>query len=148
MVRGRKQDIESDSAEDSVGIGKALRIYREERGMTQDEMAVILTKLFEQKTSLARAVVAQVESERMLLGDEKVARLESLLKVKPGKFILRRFAMELKRKGIAIPELRIETTPDEQKLLDMWSRKEYGSIIDFTLEAAKRESKQAKRKRK
>lgn len=111
-----------------IGIGAAIRKFREAGGLTQDELAERLSPLFGGKP-LSRAVISQWESERILPGDQKLSVLEKFMDLESGTLILAKFMHGLRVQGIKVPKLQFDE--DEQQLLTMWRSGNLIGMLDF-----------------
>ena len=71
-----KGEFISDKKYGNLTPGKALKIYRELKGLSQNELAEL--------TGLKQATISSLENDRITMGIERAKSLASALKVHPG----------------------------------------------------------------
>jgi transcriptional regulator with XRE-family HTH domain len=71
-----KEKFISDKKYGTLTPGKALKIYRELNGLSQNELAEL--------TGLKQATISSLENDRITMGIERAKSLASTLKVHPG----------------------------------------------------------------
>ena len=71
-----KEEFISDKKYGNLTPGKALKIYRELNGLSQNELAEL--------TGLKQATISSLENDRITMGIERAKCLASTLKVHPG----------------------------------------------------------------
>jgi transcriptional regulator with XRE-family HTH domain len=71
-----KEEFVSDKKYGNLTPGKALKIYRELNGYSQNELAEL--------TGLKQATISSLENDRITMGIDRAKSLASVLKVHPG----------------------------------------------------------------
>ena len=71
-----KEEFISDKKYGNLTPGKALKIYRQLNGFSQNELAEL--------TGLKQATISSLENDRITMGIERAKSLASALKVHPG----------------------------------------------------------------
>lgn len=71
-----KDEFISDKKYGNLTPGKALKIYRELSGLSQNELAAL--------TGLKQATISSLENDRITMGIERAKNLASKLNVHPG----------------------------------------------------------------
>lgn len=113
-----------------IGIGKAIRKYREDQGWTQEEMASFLEKKWGIR-EMSRALVSQWESERTLPGDAKLNGFEELMGLEKGTLVALKLQSKMRNRGAVMPGLQLSN--DETQLLSLWRTGDYTRVMDLAL---------------
>lgn len=129
-----------------IGIGAEIRRFRERQGWTQDEFAERLTELFNEPKPIARAQISQLETERMMYGDDKLRKLEEFMGMEPGTLILAKFAHNLRKQGIDLPRLDFDAS--EQRLLTLWRSDNMVGLLDFVTARLRADAAETQKKPK
>ena len=76
LKKALAEDFVQDKRYGDLTPGKALKIYRELGGLSQNELAEL--------TGLKQATISSLENDRITMGIERAKILASVLKVHPG----------------------------------------------------------------